>query len=134
MHAFHLERRMMSWLGGFYPTGHVFAMLPTQGQAERAEALLLHDGFDCSDVSLLTPQDVQDVVHLFDGHDLALPSVGTEEDTARHFAELARQGHHALLVPVRNAQACERVMDVLRQAGVSCAVHYRHLVIEDLAV
>lgn len=134
MHAFHLERRMVSMLGGFYPTGHLFIMLPSQDHARRAEALLARDGHDCGDVSLLTPADVLDVVHLFDGHDLALPSVGTDEDTARHFAELARRGHHALLVPVRNAQACKRVMEVLRDAGVSCAVHYRHFVIEDLVV
>jgi hypothetical protein len=83
---------------------------------------------------MLTPQDVLDVAHVFDGHDVMLPSVGTEEDTARHFAELAREGHHALLVPVRNGQVCQRVMEALRDAEVSCAVHYRHFVIEDLVV
>jgi hypothetical protein len=134
MHAFHLERRMVSMLGGFYPRGHLFIMLPSLQHAERAESLLVRNGCDCAEVSLLTPQDVLDVVHLFDGHDLMLPSVGTEEDTARHFAELARDGHHALLVPGRNAQAVERVMDALHGADVSCAVHYRHFVIEDLVV
>ena len=134
MHAFHLERRMMSMLGGFYPTGHLFIMVPTRQCAEQAEALLTRGGCDCAQVSLLTPQDVQDVVHLFDGHDVLLPSVGTEEDTARHFAELARRGHHALLVPARNAQAVQHIMDCLREVDISCAVHYRHFVIEDLVV
>jgi hypothetical protein len=134
MHAFHLERRMMSMLGGFYPTGHLFIMVPSHQHAGRAEALLIQGGCDCAEVSLLTPQDVQDVVHLFDGHDLLLPSVGTEEDTARHFAELALRGHHALLVPARNAQAVQRVMEALGDVGISCAVYYRRLVIEDLVV
>lgn len=134
MHAFHLERRMTSMLGGFYPTGHLFIMLPSRQQAEHAEALLIRGGCDCSDVSLLTPEDVQEVVHMFDGHDLLLPSVGTEEDTARHFAELALRGHHALLVPARNAQCVQSVMDALREVDVSCAVRYRYFVIEDLVV
>ena len=134
MHAFHLERRMTSMLGGFYPTGHLFIMLPSRQHVERAEALLDRCGCDCAGVSLLTPQDVQDVMHLFAGHDLLLPSVGTEEDTCRHFAELALRGHHALLVPARNAQVVERIMEALRDVDVSCAVRYRHFVIEDLVV
>jgi hypothetical protein len=134
MQAFHIEPRMVSFLGGFYPTGHCFLMLPSQEHAKRAEALLEREGFDCSDVRLLTPADVLDVAHLFDGRDVALPSVGTEEHTARHFAELAHQGHYALLVPARNGQACSRITKALQGLGVSCAVHYRHFVIEDLTV
>jgi hypothetical protein len=58
--------------------------------------------------------------------------VGTEERTARHFGELAREGHHALLVPTRDVHHCEKIMAALKEAGVSCAVRYRHFVIEDL--
>jgi hypothetical protein len=130
--AFHLERKMMSMLGDFYPTGHLFLMFPSEAQARKAESLMRCDGQDCGDVSMLTPQDVLDVVHIFDGRDVVMPSVGTEESTARHFGELAREGHYALLVPVRNLQACERVMATLKDAGISCAVRYRHFVIEDL--
>lgn len=132
MQAFHIEPKMLSFLGGFYPTGHCFVMLPTMEHAKRAEALLAGSGIDCSQVRLLTPDDVLEVAHCFDGHDLLLPSVGSEEDTARHFAQLARQGHHALLVPARNSAACRKVMEALHEAGVSTAVHYRHLVIEDV--
>jgi hypothetical protein len=132
MKAFHLERKMVSFLGDFYPTGHLFLMFPTEVHARRAEALLEQDGHDCGEISLLKPQDVLEVVHLFDHRDLWWPAVGTEESTARHFGDLARAGHHALLVPVRDVHECEKVMEALRDAGVSCAVRYRHLVIEDL--
>lgn len=132
MKAFHLDRKMLSFLGDFYPTGHLFLMFPTEAHARRAEALLKDDGHDCGQISLLKPADVLEVVHLFDHRDLWWPAVGTEERTARHFGDLARDGHHALLVPVRDVQACEKVMAALRDAGVSCAVRYRHLVIEDL--
>jgi hypothetical protein len=123
---------MMSLLGDFYPTGHLFVMFPSEAQARRAETLLLSVGQDGGEVSLLTPQDVLDIAHMFDGRDVVLPTVGAEERTARHFGDLAREGHYALLVPVRNLQACERVMAALRDASVSCAVRYRHFVIEDL--
>lgn len=132
MKSFHLEPRMMSLMGDFYPTGHVFLMFPTEGHARKAETLLAQDGVDCESICLLRPQDILDVVHMFDLHDMKLPTVGYEENTCRHFGELAREGHHALLVPVRNAKACDRVMADLREAGMSCAVRYRHFVIEDL--
>ncbi|MFL6694338.1 MAG: RNA-binding protein [Ramlibacter sp.] len=132
MKAFHLERKMMSFLGDFYPTGNLFIMFPTEAHARRAEALLVKDGHDSSTMSLLTPDDVLGIVHLFDNRDFWLPSVGTEERTARHFGDLARAGHYALLVPVRDVRHCEKVMAALKDAGVSCAVRYRHLVIEDL--
>jgi hypothetical protein len=130
--AFHLDGKMMSLLGDFYPTGHLFLMFPSQAQARQAEALLQCDGQDCGDVVLLTPHDVLEIEHIFDGRDVALPTVGAEERTVRHFGDLARQGHYALLVPVRNLQARDRVMSALRQAQVSCAVRYRHFVIEEL--
>jgi len=132
MQAFHLERRMVSVLGDFYPTGHLFVMFPTEAQARRAELLLEQQGHDCGHDCLLTPQDVLEVVHLFDKRDLWWPPVGTEERTARRFGELARAGHHALLVPVRDMQDCESVMEALRDADVSHAVRYRRFVIEDL--
>lgn len=132
MHAFHLEPKMRSFFGGFYPTGHCFLMLPTEAHARRAEMLLAQSGIDCTDVSLLTPQDVLELAAIFDRHDVLLPSMGTDRATTHHFAELAAAGHHALLVPARNQDACSKVMAALHDAGVSHAVHYRHFVIEDL--
>ena len=132
MKAFHLERRMMSLLGDFYPTGNLFIMFPTEAHARRAESLLLQDGQDCNSVLLLTPDDVLSIVDMFDHRDIWLPSVGSEERTARHFGDLAREGHYALMVPVRDVHHCEKVMAALKDAGASNAVRYRRLVIEDL--
>lgn len=134
MHAFHLEPKMLSFLGGFYPRGHCFVMFPTEEAARHGEQLLRQAGVDCSDVSHLTPQDVLGIAHTFDRYDVALPSVGTDEETTRHFEQLARAGHHALLIPSRNGQACETITKALHDAGASYAVHYRRLVIEDLAM
>lgn len=132
MKSFHLDRTMMSFHGDFYPRGHLFLMFPGERQAREAESALRRGGIDGDAVTLLTPRDVLDVYHLFDGRDLALPSIGTEEQTVMHFVELAREGHHALLVPVRNDKECRHVMSLLHGAGLSCAVRYRRLVIEDL--
>ena len=134
MHSFHLEPRMLSFLGGFYPKGHCFLMFRDEVTARRAEQLIEQAGVDCTDVSLLTPADVLELARTFDGYDVALPSMGTDGETTRHFAELARAGHHALLVPARNQDACRRVTEALHDAGVTYAVHYRNFVIEDLAV
>jgi hypothetical protein len=134
MHAFHLQPRMLSFLGGFYPRGHCFVMFPDEPAARRGEMLLMQAGVDCSDVSHLTPADVLSIAHTFDRYDVVLPSVGTDEETTRHFEQLARAGHHALLIPARNAQACQRITQALHGAGASYAVHYRNFVIEDLSV
>ena len=134
MHAFHLEPRMMSFLGGFYPTGHCFLMVPSQDHARRAEAALVKAGHDPDEISLLEPVDVIALARRFDRHDgVMLPSFGNEE-TTRHFAELARQGHHGLLVPARTHEVCECLLDALKDIGLPCAVHYRRFLVEDLAV
>lgn len=134
MHAFHLEPRMLSMTGGFYPRGYCFVMFPAEQAALRGEHLLDSAGIDCSDVSHLTPDDVLSLLHTFDRYDVVLPSWGSDGDTMRQFADLARAGHHALLIPARSAAECQRIAQALHGAEVSCAVHYRNFVIEDLTV
>ena len=61
-----------------------------------------------------------------------LPSAGTEADTVRQFAQLASQGHHALLIHAPSHDETEHVMGVLKGMPISYGQKYRHLVIEDL--
>ena len=61
-----------------------------------------------------------------------MPSAGTEADTVRRFAELASEGHHALMIHAPSAKQTEHVMDVLKDANISYGQKYRHFVIEDL--
>ena len=133
MKPFALEPNMLTMRGVFYPTGYMFLMFPTEQDARNAERALEDDGYSGEGISLLTPQDIQEKVARTVGNaDIPLPSAGTEADTVRHFAQLASQGHHALMIHAPTGHETEHIMDVLKNAPISYGQKYRHLVIEDL--
>jgi hypothetical protein len=133
MKAFAPEAKMFTLGGVFYPTGHVFLMFPTAEEALSAEKKLIDAGYDGGKISMLTPQDIHEKIAAGSMHaDEGMPSAGTEGATALHYEQLAREGHHALMVPAPSAKDTERVMDALRGMKISYAQKYRHFVIEDL--
>lgn len=132
MQAFAPQPRMYTLSGVFYPTGHMFIMYPTVEDTKDAERLLLEAGWDGGPVSLLTPDDIHQKIAAAVADEDHLPSAGTEAATARHYEELAREGHHAILVPAPKAKDAERVMQALKGTKISYAQRYRHFVIEDL--
>ncbi|MES2633875.1 MAG: RNA-binding protein [Pseudomonadota bacterium] len=133
MKSFVLDSSMLTMGGVFYPTGHMFMMFPTEQQARDAAQLLEADGLAGEEISLLTPQVIQEKVARTVGNaDIPLPSAGTEADTVRHFLKLASEGHFALLVHAPDAKDSDRVMEVLKDANMSYGQKYRQLVIEDL--
>lgn len=133
MKPFTLEPRMLTLRGVFYPTGYMILMFPTAQDARDAERKLRGAGYDSEAVSLLTPTDIQgQVAHTVGNADIPLPSAGTEADTVRHFARLASQGHHALMIHAPSAEESTHVMSVLHDAPISYGQKYRNLVIEDL--
>lgn len=133
MKAFAPESKMFTLGGVFYPTGHVFLMFPSAAEAQAAERKLIDAGCDGGQISLLTPQDIHEKIAAGAmGVGRGLPSPGTEAATARHYEDLAREGHHALLVPAPGARDTERVMHALEGSKISHAQKYRHFVIEDL--
>lgn len=133
MKAFHLESGMTTMGGVFYPTGYIVLMFPTEKAARDAEMLLEDHGINGESVSLLTPEVFQEEIARTVGNaDIPLPSAGTEADTVRRFAELASQGHYALMIHAPKAAQSERVMEILKDCPISYGQKYRHLVIEDL--
>ena len=133
MKQFALEPGMLTMGGVFYPTGYMFLMFPSEQEARDAEKTLEESGFSGESVSLLTPRDIQEkVARTVGSADMPLPSAGTEADTVRHYAELASQGHHALMIRAPSARESEHVMSVLSHSKISYGQKYRHLVIEDL--
>lgn len=132
MKAFHLEPRMTTMGGVFYPTGYMVLMFPTAQDARAAADRLVRDGLGDDEVSLLTPEDFQREIVGATGDEEILPSAGTEGDTARRFTDLARQGHHALMVHAPSAKLAEHVMELLHGMPIAYGQRYRHLVIEDL--
>ena len=132
MKAFAPESKMYTLQGVFYPTGHILVMFPTAEDALDAERRLLASGWDAGAICLLTPKDVHEKIAAALEDEDSLPSPGTEAATARHYEELAREGHHALLIPAPKAKDALKVMEALRGANMSYAQRYRHFVIEDL--
>jgi len=133
MKVFAPESKMFTLGGVFYPTGHVFLMFPSADEALSAEKKLIDAGCDGGQICLLTPQDIHEKIAAGGMNaDEGLPSPGTEGATAMHYEQLAREGHHALLVPAPSAKDTERVMQALKGSKISYAQKYRHFVIEDL--
>jgi hypothetical protein len=134
MKPFHLESSMKTMLGAFYPTGYMVLMFPTEQEARDAGGLLAKAGFDDDAVALVTPDDFRREIVGATGDDEILPSAGTEGDTVRRFTELARQGHHALMIHAPSGDDSERVVAALKGANISYGQKYRKLVIEDIEV
>ena len=132
MKDFAPDSKMYTMAGVFYPTGHMFVMFPTADDALEGERRLLKSGYDAGGVCLLTPKDIHEKIAAAVADQDHMPSAGSEADTARHYEELARQGHHALLIPARTAKDAEQVKRALEGAKVSFAQRYRHFVIEDI--
>lgn len=134
MQPFALTPDMLTLAGVFYPTGHVFAMFPTEDDARQTAQTLENDKLSKQPVMLLSPQVIlEQVVRTVGSADIPLPSAGTEAATVRQYAALAGQGHWAVMVHAPDADETEAVMRVVRQAPFSFAEKYRRLVIEDLA-
>jgi hypothetical protein len=133
MRPFQLENHMKTMRGVFYPTGYLVLMFPSKDAATAAANKLHEDGVNHEDVLLVTPEDFRRDILDATGDDAALPSAGTEGDTVRRFAELAQEGHHALMIHAPSGDASDRVMQALQGADISYGQKYRTLVIEDVA-
>nr|WP_315191490.1 hypothetical protein [uncultured Albidiferax sp.] len=135
MQNFELTSGMLTMGGAFYPTGYVFAMFPSQDDAQRVASQLASASPDSPDkpTMLLTAQTVLDKLpHTNAAADDPLPSVGVEGACVREYVALAAQGHCALMVHASKAKESEAVMETIRSVPFSCAKKYRTLVIEDL--
>ncbi|MFC5523746.1 hypothetical protein [Polaromonas jejuensis] len=130
MKDFELTRKMLSFGGVFYPTGYAVIMFPDVEDARQVAGELETDS---AGIMLLTPETILREISKADGHsDLTLPRVGTEGATVHKYADLAREGHHALMIPVPSREATERIMAVVRKVPFSYAQKYHSLAMEDL--
>lgn len=132
MKQFELSPEMVTMGGAFYPKGHVFIMFENQADAEQvAREIDGHPGNDS--VMLLSPATVLREIGKVDGESkVPLPSVGTEGATVNNYVDLARKGHHALMVKIASDEDAKRVTDAARKASFSYGQRYHLLAIEDL--
>ena len=135
MKRFQLDTAMTNMRGVFYPTGHMVLMFPTQEDARNACVRLRNDGVADDDLCLASPAEFErQIIGATDeeAEDMLLPSIGTESDTARHFRQLAHEGHYALIVHASARMSSDHVLQVLDGTHISYGQRYRFLVIEDL--
>lgn len=134
MKHFTLDSHMTAAFGGaFYPTGYSIVMFPNAADANRVGHQLIDGGVSGDDIYLIPPETVlAEILPTVSEADSPLPSAGTDSATVRAYAELAREGHTALMVRTKDDAAAERLMAVVRQVPYSIAQRYRRLVIEDL--
>lgn len=132
--TFVLEKEMLTMSGAFYPTGYIVVMFPNGQQAEQVAHELVSSGYDGEAIMLLRPETIlREIGHEKEGTDLLdLPSVGTEEATMQRYMQLARKGHHGLMVHAASDKETERVMMAVRGQPFSYAQKYHMLAMEDL--
>lgn len=132
MRPFHLDSGMKTMRGVFYPTGWMVLMFPGEQQAREAARILADKGLAEGDVMLASPAEFRREALGATGDDNLIPSVGTEGDTVRRFAELAAQGHHALFVHAPDSKQSDEILAWLSGCGIAYGQKYRKLVIEDV--
>lgn len=129
-----VNSHMRSAVGGaFYPTGYSMVMFPDGDTARQIGKRLIDNDVSGDDVYLVPPEEVlSQITPTVHEGDNPLPSAGTDGATVRAYTKLARDGHTGLLVKTPNAEAAEKMMEIVRTVPYSIAQRYRTLVIEDL--
>lgn len=133
MQAFQMTSKMISLGGIFYPTGYAVIMFPDADNASKAGTELEAAGFASDEIMQLTPSVILREIGKVEGEEsVALPSVGTEGATVQKYINLAREGHHALMVKAESDDDAERLMAVVGKFPFSYGQKYHMLAIEDL--
>jgi hypothetical protein len=118
----------------FYPKGYTFVMFPNAQDAEQVAKELNTNLSDSGELMLLSPEMVMRDIGKLDSEDNQshMPSIGTEAATVAKYINLARQGHHAVMVRVHSDAETEQVMQAVRKVPFSYGQRYHLLAIEDL--
>ena len=133
MQAFQITSKMTTIQGVFYPTGYAIVMFADAENAARAASEIEAAGFASQDIMELTPAVILREIGKVEGDEsVALPSVGTEGATVQKYINLAREGHHGLMVKAASDADSTRLMDIARRFAFSYGQKYHMLAIEDL--
>jgi hypothetical protein len=134
MKTIEITSHMFTMSGVFYPKGYAIVMFPNAQDAEQVARDLGSSQAGGGEVMLLSPNAVLRNIGKIDDEETNanLPSVGTEAATVVKYIDLARQGHHALMVRVHSDIETEQVMQAVRKVPFSYGQRYHLLAIEDL--
>ena len=134
MKTFEITSHMFTMSDVFYPNGYAFVMFPNAQDAQQVLGELDGSLTGSGEMMLLSPQSVLRDIGKLENEELevTLPSIGTEAATVAKYINLARQGHHALMVRVHSDVETEQVMRAVRKVPFSYGQRYHLLAIEDL--
>ena len=134
MKTFEITSHMFTMSDVFYPKGYAFIMFPNAQDAQQVLGELNDKLIGSNEMMLLNPQAVLRDIGKLEGEEaeVTLPSIGTEAATVAKYINLARQGHHALMVRIHSDAESEQVMQSVRKVPFSYGQRYHLLAIEDL--
>jgi hypothetical protein len=134
MKTIQITSHMFTMSDVFYPKGYTFVMFPNAQDAEQVAKELNSSLAENGELMLLSPHAVLREIGKIDADEIRanLPSIGTEAATVSKYINLARQGHHALMVRVHSDAETEQVMQAVRKVPFSYGQRYHLLAIEDL--
>jgi hypothetical protein len=114
------------------PVGHVMLSFASAEQATATRRALGDGAARGHTMQWLDSAEMQ--ARLVDALKAAGPlaSLGREVDLARAQRQLAERGYHFLLVHVDDEEQARRVADIASRHGAERALHYGHLVIDEL--
>ena len=113
MKTIQITSHMFTMSDVFYPKGYTFVMFPNAQDAEQVAQELNSSLAENGELMLLSPQAVLREIGKLESDEAPakLPSIGTEAATVAKYINLARQGHHALMVRVHSDAETEQVID-----------------------
>ncbi|MES2979069.1 MAG: RNA-binding protein [Pseudomonadota bacterium] len=133
MKPFVMNPKMLTMGGAFYPKGYALIMFANEDDLNQVANELEKQAPPFEETMHLTPQDILSKLAGAHGEsDVPMPSVGTEGRTVQRFAELARQGHHGLMIHAPSDEDMERAMEFVRRVPYAYGQKYHLLAIEDL--
>ena len=133
MKNFELTSDMLTMGGVFYPKGYVFIMFPDANDAAKVAREVDADRDNGGETMLLSPASVLRDIGKVDGEsDVDLPSVGTEGATVNKYVQLARKGHHAMMVKVKSDEHAASVIAAAKKVPFSYGQRYHLLAMEDI--
>jgi hypothetical protein len=134
MKTIQITSHMFTMSNVFYPKGYTFVMFPNAQDAEQVAKELNTNLADSGELMLLSPEMVMRDIGKLDSEESQshMPSIGTEAATVAKYINLARQGHHAVMVRVHSDAETEQVMQAVRKVPFSYGQRYHLLAIEDL--
>ena len=134
MKTIQITSHMFTMSNVFYPNGYTFVMFPNAQDAEQVAKELNTKLADGGELMLLSPEMVMRDIGKLDSEESQshMPSIGTEAATVAKYINLAKQGHHAVMVRVHSDAETEQVMQAVRKVPFSYGQRYHILAIEDL--